>query len=491
MHLITYRKGSSKPRVGALVGEAVLDLGALAADLARERGTVRHGRGGFPKTMLELIGRGPDGLGAAREALAHGEALLKRDGVGALGERKLGLPADKARLEAPIPRPARNVFCLGRNYKEHAAERGAEAPTNPVYFTKAPECVLAPGGKIVHHAVTQQLDYEVELTVVIGTAGRDIPREQALSHVFGYTIVNDVTARDLQKLHGQWFKGKSLDTFCPMGPVLVTADEIPDPQTLAIAMRVNGETRQSSHTSKMIFPVDECIAVLSQGFTLLPGDVIATARPRASAPRSASSSRPAIGSRPRSRRSASSPTGSSRPDQSAEQILDGDCQIGEGDGRDPLPALERHHLLVRVGRRHAVDVHTVRHQIQDPGLGDGGARVERHPHPAVYGQTRVCHLDEEQDVGRHRVRRRVKVRARTQQRHIWLGLGVLFRELDGVLDLDNGALVQPRRPETVETVHRAGVARADRLAHDDLPGDQLDRLVLGEDSGLADPVVLV
>src|SRR5439155_928742 len=113
----------------------------------------------------------------------------------------------------------------------------------------------------------------VELTVVIGTAGRDIPREQALSHVFGYTIVNDVTARDLQKLHGQWFKGKSLDTFCPMGPVLVTADEIPDPQTLAIAMRVNGETRQSSHTSKMIFPVDECIAVLSQGFTLLPGDV--------------------------------------------------------------------------------------------------------------------------------------------------------------------------------------------------------------------------
>src|SRR5207245_736371 len=235
MHLITYRKGSSKPRVGALVGEAVLDLGALAADLARERGTVRHGRGGFPKTMLDLIARGPDGLAAVREALAHGEALLKRDGIGALAERKLGVPADKARLEAPIPRPARNVFCLGRNYKEHAAERGA--------------------------------------------GGRDIPREQALSHVFGYTIVNDVTARDLQKLHGQWFKGKSLDTFCPMGPVLVTADEIPDPQTLAIAMRVNGETRQSSHTSKMIFPVDECIAVLSQGFTLLPGDVIATGTP--------------------------------------------------------------------------------------------------------------------------------------------------------------------------------------------------------------------
>ena len=279
MRLCTFRKGSSKPRVGAMVGEAIVELGALAADLARERGTIRHGRGGVPKTMLDLIARGADGLVAAREALAHGETLLKRDGVAALAERKLAVPADRARLEAPIPRPARNVFCLGRNYKEHAAERGAEAPPHPVYFTKAPECVLAPGGRIVHHAVTHELDYEVELTAVIGSMGRDIPRAQALSHVFGYTIVNDVTARDLQKRHGQWFKGKSLDTFCPMGPVLVTADEIPDPQTLNITLRVNGETRQSSHTSKMIFGVDECIAVLSQGFTLMPGDVIATGTP--------------------------------------------------------------------------------------------------------------------------------------------------------------------------------------------------------------------
>src|SRR5512145_758316 len=278
MRLVTYRKGSARPRVGALVDDAVLDLGGLAADLARERGTVRRGRS-FPKTMLELIQGGPDALAAARDALGHGEAVIKRDGVGALAERRLGAPAAKVRLEAPIPRPARNVFCLGRNYKEHAAERGAEAPPHPVYFTKAPETVVAPGAKVVHHAVTRELDYEVELAVVIGTAGRDIARERALEHVFGYTIVNDVTARDLQKRHGQWFKGKSLDTFCPMGPVLVTADEIPDPQALAVTLRVNGETRQSSHTAKMIFPVDECIAVLSQGFTVLPGDVIATGTP--------------------------------------------------------------------------------------------------------------------------------------------------------------------------------------------------------------------
>jgi 2-keto-4-pentenoate hydratase/2-oxohepta-3-ene-1,7-dioic acid hydratase in catechol pathway len=279
MRLVTYRRGGSKPKVGARVGEVVLDLGALAVDLARERGAVRRGRGGFPKTMLELIQGGADALAAAGEALAHGEALLGRHGVDGLVERKLGLPAAKARLEAPIPRPARNVFCLGRNYKEHAAERGAEAPPHPVYFTKVPESVLAPGGKIVHHEVTQELDYEVELAVVIGVGGRDIPRAQALGHVFGYTIINDVTARDLQKRHGQWFKGKTLDTFCPMGPALVTADEIADPQALSITLRVNGETRQASHTSKMIFPVDECIAVLSEGFTLCPGDVIATGTP--------------------------------------------------------------------------------------------------------------------------------------------------------------------------------------------------------------------
>jgi 2-keto-4-pentenoate hydratase/2-oxohepta-3-ene-1,7-dioic acid hydratase in catechol pathway len=264
--------------VGALLNDAVLDLGALAADLARERGAVRRGRG-FPKTMLELIQGGPEVLALAREALSHGEAVLKRDGVAALTERKLGAPADKIRLEAPIPRPARNVFCLGRNYKEHAAERGAEAPPHPVYFTKAPETVVAPNAKVIHHAVTLELDYEVELTVVIGTAGRDIPREQALQHVFGYTIINDVSARDLQKTHLQWFKGKSLDGFCPVGPVVVTADEFGDPQSKQISLRVNGVEKQRSTTANMIFAVDVIIESLSRGLTIEPGDLIATGTP--------------------------------------------------------------------------------------------------------------------------------------------------------------------------------------------------------------------
>ncbi|MBI1848286.1 MAG: fumarylacetoacetate hydrolase family protein [Candidatus Rokubacteria bacterium] len=283
MRLVSYRRGRATPRLGALVTvageEVVLDLQRLAIDMAQERGTVRRGRS-FPGTMLGLIEGGPALWQEAREIVGHGRGLAERGGIDALTGGRLGLPLKQARLEAPIPRPPRNVFCLGRNYAEHAAERGAEAPTHPVYFTKAPECVVGPDAPVTHHAATKELDHEVELAVVIGQTGRDIARAEALGHVFGYTIVNDVTARDLQKRHQQWFKGKSMDTFCPMGPVLVTADEIPDPQALEIALRVNGETRQKSHTSRMIFPVDQCIEVLSQGFTLRPGDVIATGTPQ-------------------------------------------------------------------------------------------------------------------------------------------------------------------------------------------------------------------
>jgi len=279
MKLVTYRAGRGQAKVGALVGEVVFDLNALASDLATERGAARRGRGGFARTMFELVTGGQARLDEARAAFDHGQTILGRRGPDGMIEARLGSATRRAKLDAPIPRPARNIFCLGRNYAEHAAERGAEAPKHPVYFTKVPESVVGPGAGVVHHAVTNELDYEVELGVVIGTSGKDIPRAQALRHVFGYTVINDVTARDLQKRHGQWFKGKTLDTSCPMGPVLVTADEIRDPQTLHIAMRVNGETRQSSHTSKMIFPIDECIAVLSEGFTVLAGDVMATGTP--------------------------------------------------------------------------------------------------------------------------------------------------------------------------------------------------------------------
>jgi 2-keto-4-pentenoate hydratase/2-oxohepta-3-ene-1,7-dioic acid hydratase in catechol pathway len=279
MQLVTFRRGRGEPKLGAVWHECVLDLGGLYKDQATQRGTLRRGRGGFPRSLLEVIQGGEPTWASVREVWEYGKGLVDQQAIEELATRRLAYPLKRVRLLAPIPAPARNVFCLGRNYADHAAERGAAAPDHPVYLTKPGTAVVGPGDDVVHHAITKELDYEVELAVVIGTGGRDIPRAEALRHVFGYTIINDVTARDLQKRHNQWFKGKSLDTFCPMGPMLVTADEIPDPQALAISLRVNGQTRQSSHTAKMIFPVAQCIEVLSQGMTLLPGDIIATGTP--------------------------------------------------------------------------------------------------------------------------------------------------------------------------------------------------------------------
>jgi 2-keto-4-pentenoate hydratase/2-oxohepta-3-ene-1,7-dioic acid hydratase in catechol pathway len=197
-------------------------------------------------------------------------------------------PLAEARLLAPMPRPRRNVFCVGRNYMDHVAEgdrtRGlvqSELPKYPQFFTKAPETVIGPEDVIADHGatgVTRYLDYEAELALVIGAPGAGIAPEAALSHVFGWTIANDVTGRDLQRRYGQWFKGKSLDRSCPMGPWIIPADEL-DASDLSIQLWVNGEQRQSSRTAKMIFGVPQILHHLSQGFTLLPGDVVMTGTP--------------------------------------------------------------------------------------------------------------------------------------------------------------------------------------------------------------------
>jgi 2-keto-4-pentenoate hydratase/2-oxohepta-3-ene-1,7-dioic acid hydratase in catechol pathway len=195
------------------------------------------------------------------------------------------------KLLAPIPWPRRNVFCVGKNYHDHAAEfansgfdtsaaKGETAPEFPVIFTKPPSSVIADGDAVQRFAgVTEQLDYEAELAVIIGRPGRGITREDALHHVWGYTIINDITARDLQQRHRQWFLGKSMDTFCPMGPWIVTADELGDPATLDVKCWINGELRQNANTRDLIFDIPAIIATLSAGITLLPGDVIATGTP--------------------------------------------------------------------------------------------------------------------------------------------------------------------------------------------------------------------
>jgi 2-keto-4-pentenoate hydratase/2-oxohepta-3-ene-1,7-dioic acid hydratase in catechol pathway len=201
------------------------------------------------------------------------------------------LPLSDVKLLAPISRPRRNVFCIGKNYFDHAheftrsgfdssAKTAAQAvPKAPIVFTKVPESVIATRETVRYpHGVSSQVDYEAELAVVIGREGRGISREDALSYVFGYTIVNDVTARDLQSKHAQWLLGKSQDTFCPMGPWIVTADEI-DATNLAIRCWINDELRQDSNTSLLIFDIPTLISTISAGITLYPGDVIATGTP--------------------------------------------------------------------------------------------------------------------------------------------------------------------------------------------------------------------
>jgi 2-keto-4-pentenoate hydratase/2-oxohepta-3-ene-1,7-dioic acid hydratase in catechol pathway len=193
----------------------------------------------------------------------------------------------KVHLLAPLPHPVKNVFCVGRNYLEHIAE-GERAQNlkigvteHPVFFTKPPTAVVGPGADVpIFPKLSVNIDYEVELAVVIGKAGRNIQPAQAMEHIFGYTIVNDITARDVQRRHGgQYFKGKGLDGSCPMGPVIITADALGDPTRLGIRLSVNGEMRQNGKTSDMIFDIPTLIASLSEGMTLEPGDVLATGTP--------------------------------------------------------------------------------------------------------------------------------------------------------------------------------------------------------------------
>jgi 2-keto-4-pentenoate hydratase/2-oxohepta-3-ene-1,7-dioic acid hydratase in catechol pathway len=244
---------------------------------------------GSDETLVPVSELVPGGPAAMLDLLAAGPSLwdqLRR----AAGSAHGGLQLRNARLTAPVPRPRRNVFCVGWNYSEHFAEgqgmRGAndspqDIPDYPALFSKQPNTVIAHEAPVWHSApISDQLDWEVELGVIIGTPGRDIAEDDAYSHVFGYTIGNDVSVRDVQRRHGgQWFKGKNFDSHCPLGPWIVTPDELGDPHNLHITLRVNGVTKQDSNTRFMVFRIPRIIKEVSAGLQLEAGDVILTGTP--------------------------------------------------------------------------------------------------------------------------------------------------------------------------------------------------------------------
>jgi len=261
MKFITVKmEGKETPALLVRDGHEILPLHAVLGDNG-------------PQTLLELV-------------QGDHETLLEtlRDAQENPGRDTLYL-AD-VELMAPIPYPIRNIICLGLNYSDHATElkdsfgKQRKEPEAPVYFGKMANEIIGPGGFICKHTgVTETIDYEVELVAVIGKGGTNIKPEDAFDHIFGYTIMNDVTARDLQHRHTQWVKGKSLDTFTAMGPVIVHRSQFNDPPELDLSCAVNGEIRQSSNTRNLIFDLPYVISDLSKGFTLKPGDMIATGTP--------------------------------------------------------------------------------------------------------------------------------------------------------------------------------------------------------------------
>jgi len=279
MKLATFQ-AEGGPRLGLVVDAWVVDPGVEP-----------RWRGRWPAGLVEFIQRGEDAVGLAREVEEWAAGVLAE----ARGREVPALhPLREVTLLAPIPRPSKNIFCVGRNYREHV-EEGAhvlwgpakeagegkkgwtvELPPVPVFFTKAPTAVIGPEAPIVRPRATERLDWECELAVVIGRKGKDIPPEEVFSYVFGYTILNDITARDLQQRHGQWFKGKSCDTFCPMGPWVVLRDDLGAPPQATLVLRVNGAERQRFHTRQMIFDIPAILSSLSAGMTIEPGDIVAT-----------------------------------------------------------------------------------------------------------------------------------------------------------------------------------------------------------------------
>ena len=265
MKFVTFNK-DGRDRSGLLHDDRVLDLAAAAA---------ASGETVDVSSVLAIVQNGSESLAAVRRLAGRASELPAAWHAG-----------KDLKLLAPIPRPLRNIFCVGRNYVDHvkegyqARQQEVKLPEAPQFFTKATHAINRPDGDVrLDRRVTTKLDYEVELAIIIGKTGRDIAAANAFDHIFGYCIANDVTARDLQRRHEQWFKGKSLDTSLPLGPYIATRDEIADVEALELTLTVNGELRQQARVGQMIFNIPTLLASLSAGLTLEAGDIIATGTP--------------------------------------------------------------------------------------------------------------------------------------------------------------------------------------------------------------------
>ncbi len=278
MRFVTFTR-KNQQRLGLMSPEGfIMDLSEI---LARN---LKGGKPPFFSSMQAFIEGGGKALQAAKKVEKFVASKSDDEKKKLFAAGTLVRPT-QAKLISPIPTPRKNCLMLGINYREHVDE-GARArsleikyPDYPVYFTKPPTSVIGHLGKVIKHKVTDKLDWEVELAVVIGKKGRNIPKADAYDYIFGYTVCLDMTARELQRIHGQWFKGKALDTFCPLGPWIVHKSAMPDPQQVRLICRVNGQVMQDGNTRDMIFDIPTIVESLSGGMTLEPGDIISTGTP--------------------------------------------------------------------------------------------------------------------------------------------------------------------------------------------------------------------
>jgi len=268
MRLVSYIRGG-ETRAGLVVKEFVLDLEKASSDERLRAQGVKP----LPGSLKEILEQGEEGLAACSRVQSYLSGLPEEQ-----FPADFCVPLRDVKLAPPVPDPQK-IICIGMNYRDHCEEQKKPLPEKPIIFAKFPTALIGHNDSIVKPPLTDKMDYEAELGVVIGKRGRNISEEDALSHVAGYTIVNDVSARDIQFSDGQWVRGKSFDTFCPAGPYLVTKDEAPDPQNLSIRLTLNGEVRQSSNTANMVFSVAFLVSYISKVCTLLPGDMISTGTP--------------------------------------------------------------------------------------------------------------------------------------------------------------------------------------------------------------------